>query len=120
MWTVSPKLYGGWTVDREPTPILSGCAPCKCRLPVAGQAALPRPRRFCVWQYLAPHGQFWCSARSSRHAMCGLVARWPLRQIEGGLAGGGGALAYKTTAANHNPEDNLGFLDRAVHEWEGL
>jgi uncharacterized SAM-binding protein YcdF (DUF218 family) len=29
-------------------------------------------------------------------------------------------VAYKTTAKNHNLQDNLGFLDRAVHEWEGL
>jgi hypothetical protein len=29
-------------------------------------------------------------------------------------------VAYKTTDANHNLQDNLGFLDRAVHEWEGL
>jgi uncharacterized SAM-binding protein YcdF (DUF218 family) len=29
-------------------------------------------------------------------------------------------VAYKTTAEDHNLQDNLGLLDRAVHEWEGL
>jgi uncharacterized SAM-binding protein YcdF (DUF218 family) len=60
-------------------------------------------------------GQCWLLVQSAimmpRSVGAFSKASWPVLAVP---------VAYKTTAANHNLQDNLGFLDRAVHEWEGL
>jgi uncharacterized SAM-binding protein YcdF (DUF218 family) len=60
-------------------------------------------------------GQCWLLVQSAimMPRSVGIFAKagWPVLAVP---------VAYKTTVFNHNLQDNLGFLDRAIHEWEGL
>jgi uncharacterized SAM-binding protein YcdF (DUF218 family) len=60
-------------------------------------------------------GQTWLLVQSAvmmpRTVGVFFQAGWPVLAVP---------VAYKTTAINKHLEDNLAFLDRAAHEWEGL